>query len=107
MKDRTFYLRANQLARLVTPARREADGTLTAAEISLLQGKAPTSTDRYPAANGGLFSTAPDYARFARMILNQGTPDGKRYLKPESVKQMTTIQTGDLVTGFTPGNGWG
>ena len=108
MKDTTFYLRPGQLSRLVTPARREQDGaTLTEAAIGLLQGKAPTSTDRYPAANGGLFSTAPDYARFARMILNQGTLDGKRYLKPESVKQMTTIQTGSLVTGFTPGNGWG
>ena len=107
MKDTTFYLRRGQLSRLVTPARREPDGALTEAAISLLQGKAPTSTDRYPAANGGLFSTAPDYARFARMILNQGTLEGKRYLKPESVKQMTAIQTGSIVTGFTPGNGWG
>ena len=41
------------------------------------------------------------------MILNGGELDGKRYLKPESVKLMTTIQTGDLKTGFTPGNGWG
>ena len=108
MKDTTFYLRPSQVGRLVTPAKREQDGTtLTEAAISLLQGKLATSTDRYPAANGGLFSTAPDYARFARMILNQGTLDGRRYLKPESVKQMTTIQTGDLKTGFTPGNGWG
>jgi CubicO group peptidase (beta-lactamase class C family) len=41
------------------------------------------------------------------MILNQGTLDGKQYLKPASVKLMTSIQTGDLKTGFTPGNGWG
>jgi CubicO group peptidase (beta-lactamase class C family) len=107
MKDTTFYVRPNQVARLVTPAKREKDGTLTATTISLLQGKPATATDRYPAANGGLFSTAPDYARFARMILNGGTLDGKRYLKPESVRLMTTIQTGDLKTGFTPGNGWG
>ena len=107
MKDTTFYVRPGQLARLVTPAKREEDGTLTAAAISLLQGKPATATDRYPAANGGLFSTAPDYARFARMILNGGALDGKRYLKPESVKQMTSLQTGDLKTGFTPGNGWG
>jgi len=25
----------------------------------------------------------------------------------ESVRVMSTVQTGDLVTGFTPGNGWG
>lgn len=41
------------------------------------------------------------------MVLNQGTLNGKRYLKPESVKLMTSIQTGDLKTGFTDGNGWG
>ena len=107
MKDSTFYLRPNQVSRLVTPARREADGTLAETTVSLLQGKPATSTDRYPAANGGLFSTAPDYARFARMMLNGGSLDGKQYLKPESVRQMTAIQTGDLKTGFTPGNGWG
>lgn len=107
MKDTTFYVRPDQVARLVTPVKREDDGTFTEITISLLQGKPATATDRYPAANGGLFCTAPDYARFARMILNQGSLDGKRYLKPESVRQMTTIQTGDLKTGFTPGNGWG
>jgi CubicO group peptidase (beta-lactamase class C family) len=107
MKDTTFYLRGNQLSRWVKPVRREQNGTLAPAEIRLLGGKSPTSTDRYPAANGGLFSTAADYARFARMILNNGSLDGRRYLKPESVRKMTTIHTGDLKTGFTPGNGWG
>ena len=33
--------------------------------------------------------------------------NGKQYIKPESVKLMTSIQTGDLKTGFTDGNGWG
>ncbi len=107
MKDTTFYLQAKQASRLVTPAKREEDGRLAVAPNAFLQGKAATDTDRFPAPNGGLFSTAPDYARFARMILNGGTLDGKRYLKPESVKQMTTVQSGDLKTGFTPGNGWG
>jgi CubicO group peptidase (beta-lactamase class C family) len=41
------------------------------------------------------------------MILSGGEFDGKKYLKPESVKLMTSIQTGDLKTGFTEGNGWG
>ena len=107
MKDTAFYLQVKQAPRLVTPAKRGEDGRLSAAPIAFLQGKAATDTDRFPAANGGLFSTAPDYARFARMILNGGTLDGRRYLKPESVRQMTTVQSGDLKTGFTPGNGWG
>jgi CubicO group peptidase (beta-lactamase class C family) len=65
------------------------------------------SKDRYPRANGGLFSTARDFARFSQMLLRGGELDGVRILKPESIAEMTSIQTGDLVTGFTPGNGWG
>ncbi len=106
MKDTTFYLTEAQMPRLVTPVKRDGE-TLVPASIGLLHGMPPTSHDRYPAANGGLFSTAPDYARFARMILNDGTLDGKRYLSAASVRLMTSVQTGDLKTGFTPGNGWG
>lgn len=107
MVDTTFYLKPGQLPRLVTPAKRNEDGSLSSVAIAFLQGKSPDSTDRYPAANGGLFSTAQDYAKFARMMLNGGSLNGRRYLRPESVKEMTTIQTAELKTGFTPGNGWG
>jgi CubicO group peptidase (beta-lactamase class C family) len=107
MKDTTFYLAEAQLPRLATSYLRTAKGELEPTKVMMLYGKAPTSRDRFPAANGGLFSTAPDYARFCRMILSGGELDGNRYLKPESVALMTTVQTGDLTTGFTPGNGWG
>jgi CubicO group peptidase (beta-lactamase class C family) len=107
MKDTTFYLTEAQLPRLATSYKRTEAGALEEAPNWILLGKAPTSRDRFPAANGGLFSTAPDYARFARMILNGGELDGKRYLSSESVKLMTTLQSGELSTGFTPGNGWG
>ena len=103
MKDTTFYLTEEQLPRLATSYRRTEKGELEATAIGLLYGKNPTSRDRFPAANGGLFSTAPDYARFCQMILNGGEYDGRRYLKPESIKLMTTVQTGDLKTGFTAG----
>lgn len=107
MNDTTFYLSEAQLPRLATSYKKSKDGKLEKAENFILLGLPPTSRDRYPAANGGLFSTAPDYARFLQMVANGGTLDGKTYLKPETVKQMTTICTGDLKTGFTPGNGWG
>ncbi len=106
MKDTTFYLSPKQLPRLAKTYRHTEAG-LQEEPISFLNGHPPTDHDRYPAPNGGLFSTAPDYSTFCRMILNQGTLNGKRYLKPESVKLMTSIQTGDLQTGFTDGNGWG
>jgi CubicO group peptidase (beta-lactamase class C family) len=107
MKDTSFYPAAGQLARIAPSYKRGADGELIEADLSFLNGKSPSAKDRYPLANGGLFSTAPDYAKFSQMILRGGESGGKRYLKEESVRQMTTVQSGDLVTGFTPGNAWG
>jgi CubicO group peptidase (beta-lactamase class C family) len=107
MKDTTFYLTEKQLPRLARSYRRTDKGGLKVTDIGFLNGTSPTSRDRFPAPNGGLFSTASDYARFCQMVLRGGELDGRRYLKPETVKLMTTVQTGDLKTGFTPGNGWG
>lgn len=106
MRDTTFYLTAEQMGRYVTPAAAK-DGKLSSTAVSLLFGESPMFKGHFPAANGGLFSTASDYAQFARMILNGGTLNRRKYLSPAAVAKMTEIQTGDLATGFTPGNGWG
>ena len=107
MKDTTFYLSEQQMPRVAKSYRKEGD-KLEEAKIFILEGHAPNSRQRYPAANGGLFSTAPDYGQFCRMILNEGSLDGKTYLKPETVKQMCSLQTPENIkTGFTEGNGWG
>jgi CubicO group peptidase (beta-lactamase class C family) len=106
MTDTTFYPTHEQLARLAK-SYKAVDGNLEPAGMGFLARRDPTAHDHVPLANGGLFSTATDYGRFCRMLLNRGSLDGKHYLKPESVKLMSTIQTGDLKTGFTPGNGWG
>ena len=106
MKDTTFYPDASQLARLAKSYQCKG-GKPKEAPIFIFAGQDLTSRERVPLANGGLFSTASDYGRFCRMILNEGTLDGKQYVKPESVKLMTTLQTGELATGFTPVNGWG
>ena len=45
------------------------------------------------AGHAGLFITAADLARYARMLLNLGELDGVRILKPETVKLMTSVQT--------------
>jgi uncharacterized protein YbbC (DUF1343 family)/CubicO group peptidase (beta-lactamase class C family) len=45
------------------------------------------------AGHAGLFTTAADLARYARMLLNQGTLDGVRIFKPETVLLMTSVQT--------------
>jgi CubicO group peptidase (beta-lactamase class C family) len=108
MTDTTFYPTAEQQKRLATTYRKDPKtGKLAPAVIAYFAGQDLADTHRVPLANGGLFSTAPDYGRFCRMLLNQGTLDGHVYLKPETVKLMSSILSGDVETGFTPGNGWG
>ncbi|QOV90035.1 serine hydrolase domain-containing protein [Humisphaera borealis] len=106
MTDTSFYPPKEKLDRLADSYKK--DGMkLAAVPIAFLNGKSPSDTNRYPLANGGLFSTAKDYGTFLRMVLNKGSLDGKTYLSPKAVEQMTSVLSGDVVTGFTPGNGWG
>ena len=60
----------------------------------------------------GLVSSVDDYMRFARMLLNGGTLDGVRILKPSTIRMMSTNQLDPRVTdrAWLPdkGNvGWG
>lgn len=48
--------------------------------------------DRARSGGHGLVSTAPDYLRFLRMLLNDGEVDGTHLLRPSTVRQMTTNQ---------------
>jgi len=43
--------------------------------------------------SAGVFTTARDVARFARMLIHGGTLDGVRVLSPESVRLLTTVQS--------------
>ncbi|MFN7458467.1 MAG: serine hydrolase domain-containing protein [Gemmatimonas sp.] len=45
------------------------------------------------AGHAGLFSTAADLARFARMVLQGGELEGVRVLTPEAVARMTAVAT--------------
>jgi CubicO group peptidase (beta-lactamase class C family) len=45
------------------------------------------------AGHAGLFTTAPDLARYARMLLQKGELEGVRLFEPATVKLMTTVQT--------------
>ena len=57
------------------------------------------------AGHAGLFTTAADLSRFARMMLNGGQLDGRRVLKKETVDLMTSVHTpGDMKT--KRGLGW-
>jgi CubicO group peptidase (beta-lactamase class C family) len=54
----------------------------------------PTEQRRWESGGAGMDGTAGDYARLAEMLLEGGSLDGKRYLKPETVATMTTDHIG-------------
>jgi CubicO group peptidase (beta-lactamase class C family) len=113
MANTTFYPTDAQRAQLVTAYAKNKD---TGALEPVPPRPEFGPRDRPPQGNGGLYSTAPDYARFCQMLLNGGTLEGRRYLSAAAMKFLTTPQTGELPTGFfqneTYGNrgtnyGWG
>lgn len=56
----------------------------------------------------GLLSTAPDYVRFAQMLLNKGELDGVRLLGAKTVEMMTTNGLSEALQQTRGGNtGWG
>ena len=57
------------------------------------------------AGHAGVFTTGPDLARFARMLINEGELDGVRFLKRETVRLMTQTQTPSTLT-YKRGLGW-
>lgn len=113
LKHTTFYPGDEHRARLVTAYAKNKDtGSLEAVPPRAEYGP----RDRPPQGNGGLYSTALDYARFCQMLLNGGTFEGRRYLTAAAMKFLSEPQTGDMPTGFfqsdTYGNrganyGWG
>ncbi|MEM1227088.1 MAG: serine hydrolase domain-containing protein [Planctomycetota bacterium] len=105
MSDTTFYpTKANQeqLATIYRPG--DMPGSLIPTPNHIID----LDDIRGPSPSGGLISTASDLLKFYRMILDGGTTaTGMRIIDRETIDSMTTPVTGDLVTGFTPGNAWG
>lgn len=54
----------------------------------------------YTPGGGGLISSAADYHRFARMLLNQGELEGVRLLRPETVRLMHANRLTDAQRRF-------
>ena len=104
MKDTTFYPTDAQRARLVIAYAKNKD----TGALEPVPPRADFGTrERPPQGNGGLFSTAPDYARFCQMLLGGGTLEGRRYLSADAMKFLTTPQTGDLPVGFFQNDTYG
>ena len=54
----------------------------------------PMQVRRSESGGAGMVGTIGDYARFAQMLLNGGTLDGRRYLKPETIALMAKDHIG-------------
>jgi CubicO group peptidase (beta-lactamase class C family) len=54
----------------------------------------PMMRRRWESGGAGMVGTIGDYARFSQMLLNGGTLDGRRYLKPETITLMTSDHIG-------------
>jgi CubicO group peptidase (beta-lactamase class C family) len=72
----------------------------------------PRVVRKWESGGGGMVSTIGDYARFAQMIANGGTLDGKRYLSPKTIAYMGSNHIGPasgVVNGpyYLPGPGFG
>ena len=95
MSETAFYV-ADQAKRLriaePMPDDRAISPTATVRDL-LLPRKAESG-------GAGLVATITDYARFTQMLLNGGTLEGRRYLKPETVVLMAADHIG-------PGTGIG
>jgi methyl acetate hydrolase len=85
MNDTSYNVPEAKGPRMVAQQQRAGDKMDGAIE---LQRPQPGLTIAAPIGGGGLASTADDYGRFMRMLLNGGTLDGARVLKPETVALM-------------------
>lgn len=97
MKDTTFWPSAKQLRRLAETYKLDSK-TKELMEVPIDQLTYPLNDrqHRYPMPAGGLFSTATDVSTFCQMILNGGTLHGKRYISPQSLRAMTSVQNGGM-----------
>ncbi len=90
MTDTAFVIGGDQRKRLVAMHSRGADGALTPIPFEIKQDP------EFFAGGGGLYGTAPDYIKFTQMMLNNGTGNGNRILKPETVALMSQNHIGEL-----------
>ena len=90
MKDTGFYVPKEKLDRLAVAYEEKKEGIKEFREDSLGIHMAMDVPPAYEAGGAGLVSTIDDYSRFAAMLLNQGTFNGKQILFPETVNYMTT-----------------
>jgi methyl acetate hydrolase len=94
MKDTGYLTTAEQRLRQARVHTRGADGALTVQPL-----EAPPVKAEFWSAGGPLYSTARDYLVFLQMLMNGGSFNGVRILKPETVALMNQNHTGSTPAG--------
>ena len=94
MVDTTYTPAPEKAARLATVHQRESTG--------LAETPNPPRYTPDVRGDGGLVSTASDYAAFLQMFLNGGSWHGAQLLRPETIRLMTSNQIGGVVVDTMP-----
>ena len=92
MKESAWTQPDDRFVRLAAMYEKGSDGKLQRASEQEQRGLNFSSERKLTMGGAGIASTADDYMRFARMLLNNGSLDGVRILKPSTVQLMATDQ---------------
>jgi methyl acetate hydrolase len=95
MSDTFYEVPAAKYGRVVTTNNKDAAGTITEAANP---ARLPVSLR----ADGGLFSTGPDYGKFLQMLLNGGRLGNARILKSSTVADMLKPHTNGVRVRLQP-----
>ena len=93
MADTGYVAAPAQRARQASVHQRAPDGALAPLPLET------QFTPEFWPGGGGLYSTAPDYLAFLRMLLHGGRLDGARILRPETVALIAQNHCGGLAAG--------
>jgi CubicO group peptidase (beta-lactamase class C family) len=90
MRDTSYLVPADKVARVVAVNARGADG-------KFVERPVPATLPAQVQGDGGLYGTAGDYGLFLRMLLNRGTLNGTRILSERSAKTIFENHMGRVV----------
>jgi CubicO group peptidase (beta-lactamase class C family) len=108
MSDTGFFVPAGKQDRLITGYVNQNGKLAPFVPWNALYAKRPS----FLAGDSGLVSTADDFGAFAHFMLSGTAPSGRRLLRAETLKRMTTnrltpdqMKDGEVILGR--GRGWG
>ncbi len=104
MSHTGFFIPEGDVPLLAGAYRHTADGGLERGDGG--PSKAQTKPPQFASGGGGLISTAGDYLRFAQMLANMGSLEGRQYLSPITVELMTSNQVADDAQAKAYGEIW-